>query len=153
VSAIVRIDYMLTALGLKGIPFGLRIEACTRGPQSGSGPHGKLGRKSLGSTAGRSLCRASWSCGRDRTAVGRKPLAALPRALSAPALLPRTHANVRKSFRPTASRTCGTTTKTQNQNHTQIPRACKSPLEETMEADISIWRKTGHFYFALTRAG
>jgi hypothetical protein len=22
-----------------------------------------------------------------------------------------------------------------------------------MEADISIWRKTGHFYFALTRAG
>jgi hypothetical protein len=24
-------------------------------------------------------------------------------------------------------------------------------LEKTMEADISIWRKTGHFYFALTR--
>jgi hypothetical protein len=23
-------------------------------------------------------------------------------------------------------------------------------LEETLEADISIWRKTGHFYFALT---
>jgi hypothetical protein len=23
-------------------------------------------------------------------------------------------------------------------------------LEKTMEADISIWRKTGHFYFALT---
>jgi hypothetical protein len=124
---------------------------CTRGPQSGSGPHGKLGGKSLGSTAGRSLCRASWSCGGDRTATRRKPLVALPRALSASALLPRTHANVRKSFRPTASRTCGTTTKTQNQNHTQIPRACKSPLEETMEADISIWRKTGHFYFALTR--
>jgi len=38
----------------------------------------QLGRKSLGSTAGRSLCGASWSCGRDRTAVGRKPLAALP---------------------------------------------------------------------------
>jgi hypothetical protein len=23
-------------------------------------------------------------------------------------------------------------------------------LEETVEADISTWRKTGHFYFALT---
>src|SRR5205823_14909990 len=52
---------------------------CTGGPQSGSGPHGKLGRKSLGGTAGRSLCRASWSCGGDRTAVGRKPLVALDR--------------------------------------------------------------------------
>ena len=27
---------------------------------------------------------------------------------------------------------------------------CRSPLEETMDPDISIWRKTGHFYFALT---
>ena len=40
--------------------------------------------------------------------------------------------------------------KTRKQNQTQIPCACKSPLEKTMEADISIWRKTGHFYFALT---
>jgi hypothetical protein len=24
-------------------------------------------------------------------------------------------------------------------------------LEETMDPDISIWQKTGHFYFALTR--
>ena len=31
------------------------------------------------------------------------------------------------------------------------PLADRSPLEKTMEADISIWRKTGHFYFALTR--
>jgi hypothetical protein len=23
-------------------------------------------------------------------------------------------------------------------------------LEETMDPDISIWQKTGHFYFALT---
>jgi hypothetical protein len=53
-------------------------------------------------------------------------------------------------LRPTASRTCGTATKTQKQNHTQIPCACKSPLEKTMEADISIWQKPGHFYFALT---
>jgi len=28
--------------------------------------------------------------------------------------------------------------------------ACRSPLEKTMEADISILRKTGHFYFVLT---
>src|SRR6202167_2452293 len=59
----------------------------------------------------------------------------------------------RPQVRPTASRTCGTTTKTQKQNHTQIPCACKSPLEKTMEADISIWQKPGHFYFALTRTG
>src|SRR5580693_6164335 len=126
---------------------------CARGPQSGSGPHRQLGRKSLGSTAGRSLCGASWSCGGDRTAVGWKPLAALPRPLSAPASLPRTAAAVRKSFRPTASRTCGTNTKTQKQNQTQIPCTCKPPLEKTMEADISIWQKPGHFYFALTRGG
>jgi len=109
-------------------------------------------RKSLGVTAGRSLCGAAWSCRRDRTAVGRKPLVALPRPLSAPALLSRTRAAVRKSFRPTASRTCGTTSETQNQNQTQTPCACRSPLEKTMEADISIWQKTGHFYFALTWA-
>ncbi len=103
-----------------------------------------------GVAAGRSLCGASWSCGGDRTAVGRKPLAALPRPLSAPARLPRTGAAVRKSFRPTASRTCGTNTKTPKQNQTQIPCTCKPPLEKTMEADISIWQKPGHFYFALT---
>src|SRR6202035_347897 len=101
----------------------------TGGPQSGSGPHGKLGRKSLGGTAGRSLCGASWSRGRDRTAVGRKPLVALPRALSAPAPLSRTGAAVRKSLRPTASRTRGTNTETQKQNQTQIPCACRAPLE------------------------
>src|ERR1700722_14067637 len=123
---------------------------CTRGPQSGSGPHRKLGRESLGSTAGRSMCGASWSGGRNRTALGRKLLVALPRALSAPARLPRTGAAFRKSFRPTASRTCGTNTETQKPKQTQIPCACRAPLEETMEADNSIWRKTGHFYFALT---
>src|SRR5260370_27619650 len=109
-----------------------------------------MGRKSLGGPAGRSRCGASWSCGRYRTAVGRKPLVALPRPLSAPASLPRTRAAARKSFRPTASRTRGTNTETQKQNQTQIPCACRSPLEKTMEADISILRKTGHFYFALT---
>src|SRR5205807_8581017 len=86
----------------------------------------------------------------DRTAVGRKPLVALPRTLSAPAPLSRTGAAFHKSFRPTASRTCGTNTETPKPNQTQIPCACRSPLEKTLEADISIWRKTGHFYFALT---
>ena len=118
---------------------------CTRGPQSGSGPHRKLGRESLGSTAGRSMCRASWSCGRHRTALGRKLLVALPRAISAPARLPRTGAASRSPFRPTASRTCGTNTETQKPKQTQIPCACRAPLEKTMEADISIWRKTWTF--------
>jgi hypothetical protein len=51
-----------------------------------------------------------------------KPLVALPRPLSALAPLPTTPAAVRKSFRPTASRTRGPDTETQNQ--TQIPCAC-----------------------------
>jgi hypothetical protein len=63
--------------------------------------------------------------------------------------LPSTPATVRKSFRPTASRTRGT--QKQNQNQTQISCACRSPMEKTLEADISSLRKTGHFYFALTR--
>ena len=33
----------------------------------------------------------------------------------------------------------------------KIPCASRTPLEETLEADISTWRKPGHFYFALTR--
>src|SRR6202030_901349 len=45
----------------------------------------------------------------------------------------------------------GANTETQKPKQTQIPCACRAPLEETMEADNSIWRKTGHFYFALTR--
>jgi len=97
----------------------------------------RLGWKSLGSSAGGSLCGASWSCRRDRTAVRRKPLVALPGSLSTPAFLPRTGAAARKSFRPTASRTRGTNTETPKQNQTQIPCTCRTPLEKTMEADIS----------------
>jgi hypothetical protein len=51
------------------------------------------------------------------------------------------------------NRTRGTKSKTKRPNQTQIPCACRSPLEETMEPDISILsilRKTGHFYFAST---
>jgi hypothetical protein len=72
-------------------------------------------------------------------------------ALSAPAFLPRTGASDHPSFRPTASRTCAQSRATQEQNHTPIPCACRSPLEQTMEADISILRKPGHSYFALTQ--
>src|SRR5207245_4020418 len=112
--------------------------------------HGNVRPKSLGSTEGISLCRASWSFCGHRTAVGQKPLVALPRTLSTPTPLSRTDTAFHKSFRPTASRTCGTNTETPKPNQTQIPCACRSPLEKTLEADISIWRKTGHFYFALT---
>ncbi len=100
------------------------------------------------------VCAGLRGCaGGNRTASGWLALATFPRPLPAPAPLPSTPATVRKSFRPTASRTCGTNTETQKQNQTQIPCACTSPLEETMEPDISILRKTGHFYFALTRIG
>ena len=81
----------------------------------------------------------------------RKPLVALPGPLSAPAGLPQSGAAARKSFRPTASRTCGTNTEPPKQNQSQIPCACRTPLEKTVEADISILLETGHFYFALTR--
>ena len=105
-----------------------------------------------GVLAGRSLCRASWSRGRDRTAVGRKPLAALPRvAICTCGPCPEPLRTVRKSFRLRPPGLAEQTSKTQKQNQTQIPCTCKPPLEKTMEADISIWQKPGHFYFALTR--
>ncbi|MGA8075123.1 MAG: hypothetical protein WB995_16735, partial [Candidatus Acidiferrales bacterium] len=44
-------------------------------------------------------------------------------------------------------------TKTPNQEQNQIQSTSRTPLEKTLEADISIWRKTGHFYFALTANG
>jgi hypothetical protein len=57
---------------------------------------------------------------------------------------------VRKSLRPTASRTRGTNSEPQKRNQTKISRACRSPLEKTVKVGTSILRKTGHFYFALT---
>ena len=119
---------------------------CARGPQSSARPHRQLGWKSLGSSAGRSLCRAAGSGGRDRTAVRRKPLAALPGPLSTLAFLPRTGAAARKSFRPTASRTCGTNTadpKTKSKPKYHVP--AEPSLEKTVEADISTWQKTRTF--------
>src|ERR1700719_3725400 len=124
-----------------------------RGPQGGGRSHGQLGWNPLGRTPRRSVRRSSRCTGGNRTASGWLALATFPRPLPAPAPLPSTPATVPKSFRPTASRTCGTNTETQKQNQTQIPCACSSPLEETVGPDISILRKTGHFYFALTRSG
>jgi hypothetical protein len=73
--------------------------------------------------------------------------AALPRSLLAVAPLSERTAQ-RKSFRPTASRTCAAKTKTQTQNkHQNQMHSSPGPSLE----DISIWQKTGHFYFALTR--
>src|SRR6202162_6467255 len=113
----------------------------------------QLGGHPLGRATRRSMRGSSRSAGGSRTASGWLTLATLPRPLSPLAPLPSTPATVRKSFRPTASRTCGTKSKTKRQNQTQIPCACRAPLEETVEPDISILRKTGHFYFALTVSG
>ncbi len=128
---------------------------CARGPQEWLRMHTvSLGRKSLGVSAGRSLCGASWSRGRDRTAVGRKPLAALSRPLSAPAGLPRTAATaVRKSFRPTAnSRTCGTShPRPKNKIKPKYYAPANHRLEKTMEAEHFLSGKNpDDFYFALT---
>jgi hypothetical protein len=85
--------------------------------------HGLRGRPSNRYMAVRFEQKVLTRCGRNRTAIGRKPLVAVPRALSAPAPVSRTGAALRKSFRPTASRTRGTNTKTQKQTQTQIPCA------------------------------
>jgi len=84
---------------------------------------------------------------RDRTSARWLPLAAVPWSLLGVALLP--GGAIRNSFRPTASRACGSKTETSNQNQNQIQSASRSPLEGALEAGISIGQKTGHFYFAL----
>ncbi len=119
-----------------------RNSECARGPQSGSGSHRQLGRTSLGGSAGRSLRRASWSGGRDRTAVGRKSLVALPRALSAPAACPEP-VTVRKSFRPTASRTRGT--------EIRDPKTKSNPNTMYLQITLGENHGSGHFYLAKTR--
>src|SRR6202167_1986868 len=121
-----------------------------RGAPGSRRSHRELGGKSLGGAPGRSLRGASWSAGGNRTATGWLALAAFPRPLSLPAPLPGRGA-IGKSFRPTASRTCRSKDEASQPNQTQIPCACQSPLEKTVEADTSIWHKSGHFYFALTR--
>jgi hypothetical protein len=53
----------------------------------------------------------------------------------------RTDAAIRKSFRPTASRTRGTKTETHNKIKTQIPCACRTPLDK-VEPNTSIGQKS-----------
>jgi hypothetical protein len=115
---------------------------CTRGPQGGSGPHRKLGRESLGSTAGRSMCGASWSYGRHRTALGRKLLVALPRAISAPARLPEP---ARRSTSPSGLRPPGLTERTPKPKTKANPNTMY--LQSTLGGDLG----SGHFYLAENR--
>src|ERR1019366_8223939 len=89
---------------------------CARRPPGGPGSHGELGRKSLGCTTGTSPRRSSGSTCGDRATTGWLTLVAISRPLSPPAALPRNAVARRKSFRPTASSTCGEekqTTKTE----------------------------------------
>ncbi len=111
-----------------------------RGPQGGPGSHRQLGGKPLGCAQRRSLRWAARSASGNRTASGWLALAALPWPLSAAAALPGTGAARGKSFRPTAYRTC---------RKSSFKKEQKRPSEPSV-ADISIWQKTGHFYFALT---
>src|ERR1700683_4238513 len=134
--------------GARAAP-GRNPERARRAPGSRRS-HRELGWKPLGSATGRSLRGASWSAGRNRTETGWIALAAFPRPLSAPAPLPGRGA-ICKSFRPTACRTCRSKGEASQPNQTQIPCAYQSPLEKTVEADTSIWHKSGHFYFALTQ--
>ena len=52
------------------------------------------------------------------------------------------------------SKKCAPCARSKNQithpHQNQIHPLSRSSAEETLEADISIWQKTGHFYFALT---
>src|SRR5258708_36634124 len=112
-----------------------------RGPQGGRRSHRQLGGNPLGCTTGRSLRGSSRCTGGNRTTSGWLTLVALPRSLSPSALLPGNRAMRGKSFRPTASRTHRKSTFKSSQ------KCCSKPPM----ADISIWQKTGHFYFALTQ--
>ena len=110
------------------------------GAQGGPGSHGQLGGEPLGCAPRRSVCRTSRSASRDRTTVGWHTLAALPWPLSPVAPLPATGAARGKPFRPTAYRAC------RKSPFKKEPKCTPKPSL----ADISIWQKTGHFYFALT---
>jgi transposase len=105
-----------------------------RGSPGSRRSHRQLGWNALGCPARRSVRGSSRRAGGNRTTTGWLALATLPRPLSPPAPLPGTPAPIRKSFRPTASRTCGTNTRTQKQNQSKYG------------GDLG----GGHFYFALT---
>src|SRR5438046_5444806 len=110
------------------------------GPPGGRRSHRQLGRNPLGRATRRSVRGSSGCAGGNRTTLGWLALATLPRSLSSLAPLPNGHAARGKSFRPTASRT-------HRQSTLKSLQKCSS---KPPMADISIWQKTGHFYFALT---
>jgi transposase len=116
-----------------------RNSECAHNPQGGRESHCQLGRKSLESIAERRLCGASWSCGRDRTAVRWKSLVALPRALSAPTPLPRT---VRLSASPSGLRPPGPAERHQG------PRTKANPNTMCLPSTPGENHGPGHFYLA-----
>src|SRR5215470_17281841 len=85
-----------------------RNSECARGTEGGGGLYRQLGRSSLGRASGGSVYRTSWGRSGNRTTAGWLALVALSETLFAFATLPGSHARLRKSFRPTASRTCET---------------------------------------------
>ncbi len=97
-----------------------------RGSPGSRRSHRQLGWNALGRATRRSVRGSAGCAGGNRTTTGWFALATLPRPLPPPAPLPSTPATIRKSFRPTASRTCGTKSEIQkqNQNQTQIPCPC-----------------------------
>ncbi len=119
------------------------------GAHGGSRSHGQLAGPALGRVARTGLRRLTRGARGDRTASGRFALAAFPRPLPAAARLPG-GAAIGNSFRPTACRSRRSKTQSSHQGQNQIHSPARSPLEERLEADISTWQKTGHFYFALT---
>ena len=80
-----------------------RSPECAGGPESDRRSHGELGWKPLGRAPGRSLCRASRSAGRNRTATRWHALAALSRPFVASAPLP----NAPRSASPSGLRPPG----------------------------------------------
>jgi hypothetical protein len=93
----------------------------------------------LGRATRRSLRGSSRCAGGNRATTGWLVLATLPRSLSPPAPLPSTRAARGKSFRPTACRT----------HRPYTLKSLQKCSSQPPMADISIWQKTGHFYFAL----
>src|SRR5207245_9316273 len=119
------------------------------GAHGGCRSHRELAGAALGLAARKRLRRIARGSRGNRAAAGRIPLAAFSRPLPAATALPG-GAAICNSFWPTACRSCRSKTQTPNQDQNQTHPLSRSPLEETLEADISTWQKTGHFYFALT---
>jgi hypothetical protein len=122
-----------------------------RGAPGSRRSHRQLGWQPLGRATRRSV-RGSAGCATgNRTTTGWFALATLPRPLSPPAPLPRIAATIRKSLRPTASRTHGTNSETQKQIKNKIKNKIK-PNTMSLLSTPGGNRGTGHFYFALTRS-